>query len=767
MTEKRSHFLTHIIDADLEAGTYGDRVVTRFPPEPNGYLHIGHAKSICLNFGLAEQYGGRCHLRFDDTNPTREEQEYVDSIMADVRWLGFDWGEHLYFASDFFETMYELAVGLVRDGKAFVCSLPMDQLRAYRGSLSEPGRPSPYRDRSVEENLDLFARMRAGEFADGTHTLRARIDMASPNMLMRDPLLYRIRHAHHHRTGDTWCIYPMYDYAHPLEDAIEDITHSICTLEFENNRELYDWVIDNTAVTTRPRQYEFARLALDYTVMSKRKLLQLVQDGHVSGWDDPRMPSVAGMRRRGITPEAIRAFADLIGVAKNNSMVDYGKLEFCVRDDLNHRAPRVMCVLDPLEVEIENYPEGQTEELEASFWPHDVPREGTRSVPFGRHLYIERADFSEAPPSGWKRLSPGGEVRLRYGYFLRCTDVVRDEAGDPIKLICTYDPETSGGSAPDGRKPSGTIHWVSATHSVPVEVRVYDRLFVAERPGERTGDFLDDLNPDSLVVLDNARIEPGCASAAAGAHFQFERQGYFVRDTGTDALVFNRVVTLRDSWTRRDDAPAPAPETEATASEPPRKRPPKKTRAQVRADARADDPRLEARRVAYLEALGLDEDDADSLTADHGIADFLDAALAAHPGATTIKWVVNEVLRAVKEGPVEELSIDGAKVGGLCALLDDDAITSAAAKSVFEMMLETGDDAEVIVDREGLRQLGGAAQLHPVIARVIAANPDEAAAFRGGKKALMGFFVGQVMRETRGKANPKLTAELLGKALGA
>jgi glutaminyl-tRNA synthetase len=764
MSDKRTHFLTHIIDADLEAGTFDGRVVTRFPPEPNGYLHIGHAKSICLNFGLAQQYGGRCHLRFDDTNPTKEEQEYVDSIMADVRWLGFDWGEHLFFASDFFERMYDLAVGLVRDGKAYVCSLPMEDLRAYRGSLSEPGRPSPYRDRSAEESLDLFARMRAGEFEDGTHTLRAKIDMASPNMLMRDPLLYRIRHAHHHRTGDDWCIYPMYDYAHPIEDAIEDITHSICTLEFENNRELYDWVIDNTAVTTRPRQYEFARLALDYTVMSKRWLLKLVQDGHVDGWDDPRMPSVAGMRRRGITPEAIRAFADLIGVAKNNSMVDFGKLEFCVRDDLNHRAPRVMAVLDPLKVVIENYPEGEVETLEASYWPHDVPREGTRSVPFARELYIDRSDFAIEPPKGWKRLAPGLEVRLRYGYFIKCTDVVTDDTGAVTEVRCTYDAGTAGGKAPDGRKPNGTIHWVAAAQSVAAEVRVYDRLFTAEKPGERTGSFLDDLNPESLVVLAEARVEPSCADAEPGAHFQFERQGYFVRDAYEEALVFNRVVTLRDSWSAPKSAPAVVAKPASPTAETGRKRPPKKTRAQVRADARAADPSLEARRVAYV-ATGFDSDAADSLTADHAIADLLDAAVGAHPGETTVKWVVNEVLRAVKDEPVGDLKVDGAMVGRLCALLDSDAITSSAAKDVFATMLETGDEAEVIVDRDGLRQLGGAAELGPVVEKVVAANPDEAAAFRGGKKALMGFFVGQVMRETRGKANPKLTAKLLGQTL--
>lgn len=590
--------------------------------------------------------------------------------------------------------------------------------------------------------------------------------MASPNMLMRDPLLYRIRHAHHHRTGDDWCIYPMYDYAHPLEDALEDITHSICTLEFENNRELYDWVIENTNVTTRPRQYEFARLALGYTVMSKRFLLMLVQDGHVSGWDDPRMPTVAGMRRRGITPEAIRAFADLIGVAKNNSTVDYGKLEFCIRDDLNHRAPRVMAVLDPIRLVIENYPEGEVEALEASHWPHDVPRTGSRSVPFTRELFIERGDFAEEPPKGWRRLAPGLEVRLRYGYFVKCTGVIKDDAGDVVEVRCTYDPDTAGGSAPDGRKPNGTIHWVSAAQSLPAQVRVYDRLFSVEKPGERTGEYLDDVNPDSLVVLEGARVEPSLADAGKGDHFQFERKGYFVRDIVEDGLVFNRVVTLRDSWTRKE-APktqAPAPVQAATPSDSGRKRPPKKTRAQVRADLRAADPKLEARRVAYVSD-GLSEGDADVLTADHAIADFYDAAMGAHAGATTRKWVVNEVLRAVKDGPVGELAINGGQVGRLCALVDASAITSSAAKQVFELMLESGEEPEAIVDREGLRSLGGADELKPVVERVIAANPAEADAFRGGKKALMGFFVGQVMRETRGKADAKLVSKLLAQLL--
>ncbi|KLU40324.1 MAG: glutamate--tRNA ligase [Peptococcaceae bacterium 1109] len=543
-----SNFIRTIIDGDLESGKH-KTIVTRFPPEPNGYLHIGHAKSICLNFGLARDYGGRCHLRFDDTNPTRDYEDYMESIKEDVRWLGFDWGEHLYYASDYFDQLYEFAIELIKQGKAYVCSLTQDEIREYRGTLTEPGRESPYRNRSVEENLDLFERMRKGEFADGEHVLRAKIDMASPNVVMRDPILYRIRHVSHPRTGDKWCIYPMYDFTHCLSDALEGITHSICTLEFENNRPLYEWILEQVFPEPHPQQIEFARLNLNYTVMSKRKLLRLVESGVVNGWDDPRLPTISGLRRRGYTPEAIRDFAERIGVAKANSVVDYALLEHCLRDDLNERAERTMAVLRPLKVVITNYPEGQVEYLEGVNNPQD-PAAGTRQIPFTREIYIEREDFEEDPPKKFFRLAPGREVRLRFAYFIKCTDVIKDEMGNIIEVHCTYDPETKGGSAPDGRKVKGTIHWVSAEHSLPAEVRVYDHLFTTEDPNE--GELLENINPNSLEIITDARVEPRMRSAKPFDRFQFERLGYFCVDPDTteDRLVFNRTVPLRDTWAK-------------------------------------------------------------------------------------------------------------------------------------------------------------------------------------------------------------------------
>ncbi len=545
-------FIRSIVAEDLAAGTHHGRVATRFPPEPNGYLHIGHAKSICLNFGIAEETGGTCNLRFDDTNPAKEDVEYVDAIKEDVEWLGFRW-HALFFASDYFERLYEFAVALIKQGKAYVDSLNADEIRAHRGTLTEPGRNSRYRDRSADENLDLFARMRASEFADGTHVLRAKIDMASPNLNMRDPTLYRIRHATHHRTGDTWCIYPMYDFAHPLSDALEQITHSICTLEFEDHRPLYDWLVAAVIDRDRPQQIEFARLNLNYTVMSKRKLLQLVQQKQVTGWDDPRMPTIAGLRRRGYTPEAIRAFCARIGVAKKENVIDMAQLEHSVREDLNRRAPRVMAVLRPVKVVITNYPDGQVEEVDVINNPED-PGAGTRRVPFSRELYIERDDFMEDPPKKFFRLAPGREVRLRCAYFITCTDVVKDDRGDIVELRCTYDPATRGGDSPDGRKVKATLHWVSAPRAIPVEVRLYDRLFAVEDPERPQGGktFLDNLNPRSLEALRECRAEPSLANARPGDRCQFERLGYFCvdPDSRAGALVFNRTVSLRDTWAR-------------------------------------------------------------------------------------------------------------------------------------------------------------------------------------------------------------------------
>ena len=546
-TEHGTDFIREIVEKDLRKGKHNGRIHTRFPPEPNGYLHIGHAKAICIDFGIAEEYGGLYNLRFDDTNPVKEDVEYVESIQEDIRWLGFDWEDRLFFASDYFDQMYIYAEQLIEKGAAYVCDLSADDVRKYRGTLTEPGTDSPYRNRSVEENLDLFRRMKAGEFSDGSRTLRAKIDMASPNMNMRDPAVYRILKKSHHRTGDKWCIYPMYDFAHCLEDSIEGITHSFCSIEFEDHRPLYDWFLDQLGIF-HPQQIEFARLNLTYTVMSKRKLAQIVDEGCVDGWDDPRMPTLSGLRRRGVTPESIRSFINRIGVAKRESTVDMALLDYCIREDLNIRAERRMGVLDPLKVVIENYPEDLTEELEFVNSPEDEAS-GTRMVPFSRELYIERQDFMEDPPKKFFRLAPGREVRLRYAYFITCRDVVKDENGDIIELLCTYDPETRGGNAPDGRKVKGTIHWVSAGHSLNAEIRLYDRLFTVENPLAED-DFRKTINPDSLTILTNCRLEPSAADFETGVPVQFERMGYFCAapESIPDKLIFNRTISLRDTW---------------------------------------------------------------------------------------------------------------------------------------------------------------------------------------------------------------------------
>ena len=551
-------FLRTKIETDISSGKYGGRVATRFPPEPNGYLHIGHAKAICLNFGVAEEYGGTCNLRYDDTNPDTATREFVDSIQEDIRWLGYDWEDRLYFASDYFEQLYDWAEQLVREGKAYVDSSSEEEIRELRGTVTEPGRPSPYRDRTPDENLDLLRRMKAGEFPNGAHVLRAKIDMAHPNMVMRDPLLLRIRHSSHYRRGDDWCLYPMYDYAHCLEDAVENITHSFCTLEFRNNREIYDWVLDAAGIE-RPRteQTEFARLELDYTVLSKRKLIRLVNEGHVSGWDDPRMPTIAGIRRRGVTPEAVRALCDMVGVADVNSRIDYAKFEYAIRDDLNWRSPRRLAVLDPLKVVITDYPEDRVEWIDAPSYPRDVDREGTRPMPFSREIWVERSDFMEDPPRTFHRLAPGREVRLRHAYVIRCDEVVRDpDTGEVVELRCSRDPDTMGANPADGRKVRGTIHWVSAAHALPAEVRLYDRLFSVPNPEadlEEGQDFTANLNPESLVVVSPARVEPALADDPPGTLYQFERQGYFISDpidSRPGSLVFNRTVALRDSWAK-------------------------------------------------------------------------------------------------------------------------------------------------------------------------------------------------------------------------
>ena len=765
-------FVRAIIAEDVALDKHGGRVVTRFPPEPNGFLHIGHAKSICLNFDAAAEHGGITHLRFDDTNPETEEAFYVGAIREDVRWLGFDWGERLYFASDHFERLFAYAKELIGGGKAYVDSLSGAEIREYRGTVREPGTESPFRDRTAAENLDLFERMRAGEFGDGEHVLRAKIDMASNNMLMRDPVLYRIRHSDHYRTGSEWCIYPLYDFTHCLSDSIEGITHSLCTLEFENNRELYDWILGNLDVPRpRPRQYEFARLSLEHTVLSKRKLLELVSEGHVSGWDDPRMPTLAGLRRRGVPPGAIRAFCRTIGVAKTENRAEISKLEHAVRDQLNHEAPRVMCVLRPLKLVVLNFPEDAVDELEAPYFPADVGREGSRVIPFTRELWIEESDFEEDPPPGFKRLIPGGEVRLRYGYVVRCVDVVKDEAGSVAEVHCTYDRETRGGTTPDGRRVKGTIHWVSATRSAPVEVRLYDRLFVRADP-EEEGDFKVNLNPHSLVVLTDGRVESSVGADPPRRPVQFERTGYFVVDavdSRPDRLVFNRTVALRDSWAkarggraagrRAKTAPDPRADVGDAAERATR------TPARPRATRPLDQ---DARRVydELVADLGVPQAEASVLARDPDLLAFFRAALL-HTGHADVlaKWVVHELPRVRDGRRVTELPFGAAELGRLVDLLSDGAVSGRAAKEVLGILAADGGDAERVIEERGLSRVSDAGALRPVVSAVIERHADEAETYRRGKKGLLGFFVGRVMKETGGAADPKLSRDMLREAL--
>jgi len=757
MAVERTDFIRDIIEEDLKTGRH-DHVVTRFPPEPNGYLHIGHAKSICVNFGVALDYQGKTNLRYDDTNPTKEDVEYVESIERDVRWLGFTPAAVL-FSADYFGRMYELAERLVQEGKAYVCDLTDEQIREYRGTLSEPGKPSPWRDRSVEENLDLLRRMKAGEFPDGARVLRAKIDMASSNMKMRDPLLYRIRHAHHHRSGDAWVIYPMYDWAHPLEDGIEGITHSICTLEFENNRELYDWVLDNTGPwNPRPHQYEMARLVLDYTVMSKRKLLTLVKDNHVNGWDDPRMPTISAMRRRGYSPEAIRAFCDMIGVAKANSSVDIDKLEYCIREDLNKNAPRVLGVLRPIEVELTGWP-GGTESIDAPYFPPDVGKPGTRAVPFSGRILIDRDDWHDDPPKDYKRLGPGRTVRLRYGYCITADQVVeRDAAGHVTKLRATVHLETKGGKNPDdGKKVSGVIHWVDAATSVPVEIRLYEQLFKVPKPEEGGQDFLENINPNSLAVVTGARVEQSLASAAVGARFQLERVGYFVVDPDTKpgALVMNRTITLRGETAKAAAAqpPAAAPEKEPRDKNPKaQSRPKGKSPAEYRAEARTRDAELAAAFDAYSKTLG--EDSADLLTGDRDTLGVFKTLAAASSAELAAKWIINELPRVL--GDTSIANIDTTEVGALFAALQAGTIAPTAGKKALAAIVGggktfAGAQADVAAP---------AVDLGAAVDAVIAANPEKAAQYRAGKTGLLGFFVGQVM-----KASPNADAAAVNQAV--
>lgn len=757
-------FIRKIIEEDVKSGKNQGKVVTRFPPEPNGFLHIGHAKSICLNFGIAEEFNSVCHLRFDDTDPTKEDITYENSIQQDVHWLGFDWQGKLFHASDYFEKLYECAIQLIKAGKAYVCELNEDQIREYRGTVTTPGKLSPGTKRTVEENLDLFKRMRNGEFEDGKYVLRARIDMASPNMKMRDPLLYRIRHAHHYMTGDKWCIYPMYDYAHPISDAIEGITHSICTLEFENNRELYDWVLDNLKgnFPSRPRQYEFARLDLKHAVMSKRKLLQLVEEKRVGGWDDPRLPTISGLRRRGYTPESIRKFCELVGVAKANSTVEVSQLEFCIRDDLNAKAPRVMAVLRPLKVIIDNYPEGQTEELDAAYWPHDIPKEGSRKVPFSKVIYIEQDDFMENPPKDFFRLAPGKEVRLRYAYCITCTSVEKDAAGNIIAVHCTYDPETKSGAAPIGRKVKGTIHWVSE-NAIKATVRLYDHLLNEDAVSD---DFLSNLNPYSLEVIENALLESSLATAQPGDRYQFERQGYFFADpidSKTGKPVFNRIVTLKDSWTKKAETPKAATmEKSIKASDLPSKEAKSESKGSAKGAVKELSPEEQQNALRLKEKYRLSDEEARILSQDLSCSKFFEEAVAVYSNPKGIaNWMNNVLLGELKNRPLDSLPFGPKELAQLIALLDKESISTKTAKDVFAVMMQKGGDPQEIVQREGLMQISDQSQLEPVIDRVLALNSESIKNYQAGNVRLFGFFVGQIMKETNGRANAELVNQLL------
>jgi glutaminyl-tRNA synthetase len=769
-------FIREKIAADVQAGKWGGKVTTRFPPEPNGYLHIGHAKAICLNFGVAAEFGGACHLRMDDTNPTTEDPEYVAAIQRDVRWLGFDWKEKLFFASDFYEQLYGFAEKLITLGRAYVCDLDEEAMHTYRGTIAEPGKDSPFRDRSVEENLDRFRRMRAGEFKEGACVLRAKIDMASPNMKLRDPPIYRIKHAHHYRTKDAWCIYPLYDFAHCLSDSLEGITHSICTLEFESARELYDWVIAATEAPWVPKQTEFARLNLTYTVMSKRKLLQLVEEKHVTGWDDPRLPTLAGLRRRGCTAEALREFCAKIGVAKNISTVDIALLEHTLREDLNQRSPRVLAVLKPLKVVLENYAESDdggarvVEELDAAYWPHDVPKEGSRKLPFSREVYIDRDDFMEDPPKDFKRLAPGRAVRLRHAYIVTCQRVVKDATGEIVELRCSYDPSTRGGVAAPGTKVDGTIHWVSAAHAIEAEVRLYDRLFTSENPGEDGRDFKEELNPASCAIV-RALVEPSLATALPGERFQFERLGFFFVDDDAKpgALVFNRTVALKDSWAKATARRSQLPDepTEPRASKPPRQ-------SQVAAAARpsradlAPHVDLAPRAQALVEEHGLTPEEARTIDAEPVlVALFGEAVVLGAKSKAVASLLVNDLRGELRARGVDRPPFDGAAIAELVALVQSGSISTKQRKDVLAEMFASGKSPSAIVEEKGLVQIKDASAIEAIVERVLGDNADAVLRYKQGNTNVVGALVGMTIKASGGKANPKLVGELVRSKLSS
>ena len=748
---KSKDFLRRIVEEDLQSEKYKE-IVTRFPPEPNGFPHIGHAKSISINFGIARDYHGHCNLRMDDTNPTTEDTKYVEALKDAVQWLGFDWGKSVYFTSDYFPKLYDYAIELIKMDKAYVDSLNEEEIREYRGTVTEPGKRSKYAQRTVEENLNLFEKMKNGEFKEGEHILRAKIDMSAANMKMRDPLLYRIRHAHHFRAGDTWSIYPMYDFAHCLSDYLEGVTHSLCTLEFENNRDIYNWVLDTLGLEPpRPYQHEFARLNINYTVMSKRKLLELVQGGQVNGWDDPRMPTIAGYKRRGYTAESILTFCEQIGIAKANSTVDVSQLEFCIRDDLNPKVPRVMCVLDPLKITIENY-EG-SEEIDAAYYPHDVPKEGSRKMPFSKEIYIERDDFMENPPKGYFRLTADQPVRLKHAYIITCKEVIKDAEGNIVEIKAVYHPNSRSGSDTSGIKVKSAIHWVDAKTAKAVEVRVYDRLFKEVAP-----EGVEDVNPDSLKVIKHALIEPAVITEKPDERFQFERQGYFYADPidyTDENPVFNKIVGLKDSWAKKKTSTAKSSDKKAGS-------PSKKV--QIDGEVVPMTEKEQTLFNTYTTELKLNSEVANTLARDEILSHFYKESLSVLNSPVNIANIVtNEVARELKQ--TSELKFTAKQIAALVKMIDDEIISNKIAKQVFEEMVKSGEDPIQIVEAKGLIQISDPAVILPIIEDIIAKNPDNVQKFKAGNSKLLGFFVGQVLKSTGGKANPKVVNVLVAKKL--